>query len=119
MNSIRLHQLRFFAHHGVFEEETVLGGWFEADVEVFYTTPKQIQALTDTVDYVKVYGIIKSLMHQPHALLETLGETIIESIFQSDERIYRIDININKLNPPVSNFSGKLGVCISRSRNHS
>lgn len=117
MNSIRLHQLRFYAYHGVFEEETRIGGWFETDAEIFFqpaTAP--ITQLQDTIDYVAMYTLIKRHMQQPHALLESLGEKIIESIFQHDRSIYRVDLNINKLNPPVSNFCGKLGVCLSRSR---
>lgn len=118
MNSIRLNQLRFYAHHGVFDEETQIGGWFEVDVEVFFQSwVNRIQSLNDTVDYVAIYHLIKSSMSQPHQLLETLAEAIMDSIFQSDDRIYKIDVNINKLNPPVLNFCGKLGVCISRSRN--
>jgi len=48
-------------------------------------------------------------------LLETLAQNISEEIYKVDERITSFNITIDKLNAPICNFIGTVGVNYSKS----
>ncbi len=114
MFTIHLNKLQFFAHHGLHDEEAITGTNFEIDVEVQFNAETRITSIQQTVNYVDVYNVVKKHMQHPVALLETLAENITEEIYSLDKRIMSINININKLHPPVKNFIGNVGVTYSK-----
>ena len=115
MFTIRLNKMKIFAHHGVHAEETVVGAEFEVSAQITFTENKKIEALADTLNYVNVYTIIKDHFSKPVPLLETLAQNISEEIYKVDERITSINITIDKLNAPMCNFTGSVGVTYSKS----
>ncbi len=114
MFSIHLNDLEFFAHHGWHNEEALAGGNYRVSVGLDFTSEKKIQELEDTINYVEVYQTIKDKVNQPVRLLETLAEDICTSISALDKRITSININITKLNPPITNFIGNVGVSLTK-----
>ncbi|MBL0358681.1 MAG: dihydroneopterin aldolase [Chitinophagaceae bacterium] len=110
MLTIHLHNLKFFAFHGLYEEERKTGNNFEMDVDVVADIPVVITKLEHTVDYAVVYQVIESRMKQPTALLETLVHDLAEKIHQHDKRIRSVSITIKKLSAPIKNFNGIVGV---------
>jgi 7,8-dihydroneopterin aldolase/epimerase/oxygenase len=106
---IHLKGLRFFAHHGVYEEERILGNDFEVNVDVAFTAAPA-QRLADTINYVDVYDVVKQQMAEPHSLLETVAQQICQAIRALDGRIQQVTVNIVKLNMPVQQFVGTVGV---------
>ena len=114
MFTIHLNKLTFFAHHGLHDEEAITGTDFEVDVSVAFNATSKINSIHQTINYVDVYDVIKRHMKHPVALLETLAENITEEIYSLDNRITSINININKLHPPVKNFTGNVGVTYSK-----
>ena len=83
--------------------------------DIAFKTEGIIRKLDQTVNYVTVYSIIRDYMKKPEALLETLAENMTNTIYASDQRITKINITINKLNPPIANFSGQVGVSFEKS----
>jgi len=112
MFTIHLNKMQFFAHHGVHDEETLTGNGFEVDVAINFDPGQPIHSLSETINYVEVYQLIKKRMNEPAKLLETLAEQMLFDIRALDQRIISIHLNINKLNPPIANFSGKVGVTL-------
>ena len=110
MFTIHLHQLKFFAYHGLYEEERKTGNNFEMDVDVEADIPGSVTKLEHTVDYAAVYQIIEARMKQPTALLETLAHDLAEKIHQYDNRIKSVSISIKKLSAPIKFFNGIVGV---------
>ncbi len=110
MVTIHLHNLKFFAYHGLYEEEKKAGNNFEMDVDIVADVPAHITKLEQTVDYAVVYQIIESRMKQPTALLETLVQDLAEKIHQHDVRVKSVCITIKKLSAPIKNFNGVVGV---------
>jgi dihydroneopterin aldolase len=110
MITIHLNNLLFFAHHGVHEEEAIVGTHFEINADISFQEGEHILSLEDTVNYVKVYNIIKENMMRPARLLETLAMQMAEDIHQGNANIKIINIRISKLNPPINNFTGQVGV---------
>ena len=115
MFTIRLNKMKFFAYHGVHEEETIVGTDFEVSVTVSFNEPEKIEQLNDTINYVKIYEVVKQHFIKPEKLLESLAQKIIQEIHKIDHRITSINITIDKLNAPISNFIGTVGVTYSKS----
>ena len=110
MITIYLKNLLFFSHHGIHEEETIVGNDFEINVSVSFDETEKILSLDQTINYVEVYNVIKEHMKKPSRLLETVAMQIAEEVYNNNSRIKTINISINKLNPPINNFTGSVGV---------
>ena len=115
MFTVHLNKMRFFGHHGWHEEEKITGTGFEVSVSVSFDSPDEIKSLEDTVDYVAVFNIVKNHFIKPTKLLESLACQITEDIHKNDPRISIINITIDKINPPITNFTGTVGVAYSKS----
>lgn len=114
MFTINLNNLSFFAHHGVHEEERILGNTFIVNVSLSFNHGEKISALEQTVNYVSVYHIIKQRMSIPTALLETLTQELGQEIYAFDNRIKSISISIEKKDPPIANMQGSVSVTWSK-----
>lgn len=110
MFTIHLHHLKFFAYHGLYEEERKAGNNFEMDVDVVADIPGTITKLEQTVDYAEVYAVIAERMKQPTPLLETLVHDLAEKIHDYDNRVKSVSITIKKLSAPIKFFNGVVGV---------
>jgi len=110
MHTIHLHKLMFFAFHGLYEEEKIIGNDFELNVDVTFNTEEPVADLHQTINYVAVYEIIKQRMAIATPLLETIAEDMAALIYQLDARVQFISVNIIKINAPINNFSGTVGI---------
>ena len=115
MLSIHLHNLQFFSHHGIYEDEKILGNEFEVNITVKHS-PKQlpVKHLSETIDYISVYELVKKRMQQREALLETLAMDITNLIYAEFKNVKEVGITIIKITPPFENFSGKVGVTYNK-----
>jgi 7,8-dihydroneopterin aldolase/epimerase/oxygenase len=112
--TIHLHNCRFFAHHGLFKEEAVVGAAFELNLSAGFEEEGLIVSMNETLNYVALYDIVKKHFDQPRKLLETLAQEIAAEIQQFDNRVKTIEIHIKKLNPPIANFTGSVGVSFTK-----
>jgi dihydroneopterin aldolase len=111
MLSIHLHNITFFSYHGIHDEERILGSEFELNITVKHS-PKQlpVKHLSDTIDYISVYELVKKRMETPTALLETLATDIARQILYTFALAESVHLSIRKLHPPVAQFRGSVGV---------
>src|SRR5262245_45178755 len=114
--TISLTKLRFFAYHGLYAEEKKTGNQFEVNLSVSYT-PSQgtITDLSDTINYVSLYELLKKEMQQPRDLLETLAMQVAEKIHLQFPQVKTIDFSITKLQAPIVGFTGEVGVQFQKS----
>lgn len=111
MISVHLHQLLFYACHGVQEEEAILGNEYMVDCTVqFYESAEIIRQINETVDYSRIYDIIKVRMAIPTQLLETIAMEIGHKIIHEYKDLKVIDISIRKLHPPIQGIRGSVGI---------
>lgn len=92
----------FYAYHGFYEEERLMGNTFLLDAEVtlksFDTTEDNIY---DTVNYEEMYKICQEEMTTPQKLLETVVYRIISRFKEELTHIVSASVRLEKLNPPV------------------
>jgi 7,8-dihydroneopterin aldolase/epimerase/oxygenase len=104
LNIIRIKNAVFYAYHGAFKDEQNLGGRFEVDVDMYcdFSDAAYSDDLTKTVDYEKVYGVMKRLVEgKKNFLIEALGYRIADGILESFREVREIVVRVRKNNPPV------------------
>ncbi|RMD70818.1 MAG: dihydroneopterin aldolase [Bacteroidetes bacterium] len=103
MAIIALEGMRFFARHGFYEEEQIIGNEFVVDV---YITTRTTEAavsdnLYETINYETVYTICQLVMKRPARLLETVAERIGLGIRHQFQGISQLKVRVRKNNPPL------------------
>lgn len=112
---MELKGVRFFAYHGIHEEEAKIGNEFEVDLYLEHTAPDGIiEHLDDTINYAAVYATVKEEMQVRQALLETCMMRIAERLGREFPKIERLRITLRKMAPPIPGFIGSVGVTYSR-----
>ena len=106
--NIQLHNLEFYAYHGLLPQERVVGGHYRVDVEISLTPP--LRALTedvidDTVNYAEVYALIRQQMEQPVNLLEHLAHRITKGLYAQFPQIQAVKLSVTKVTPPISGIA--------------
>jgi dihydroneopterin aldolase len=100
----------------MYAEEMKVGNEFEVDLSIDCKSPKKIiTSIDQTVNYVEVYRILQEAFGQRKALLETCAMEIGERLQEQFSEIEKLTISIRKINPPITNFTGSVGVTYSRS----
>ena len=114
MYTIHLHHLEFFAFHGLYEEERIVGNHFEVSLDVDFENTQTINSISETIDYTLVYEIVKKRMFIPTELIEVVAEEITSAIYKDFPQVKQIKIFIQKSNPPVIGFKGSVGVSLQK-----
>lgn len=110
-----LKDLILFGYHGVHPLEKKVGTPFSMNIIIDLAVNQNIITVEDTLDYAKVYETVKREFNQVEDLLEVLLERIISAIQQLSNQITFIDITLEKLNAPIPEFKGKVGVRLTKS----
>jgi dihydroneopterin aldolase len=115
--TIHLHNLCFKAYHGLYKEEQLLGNDFEVNISINHLpSNEKIVSIEQTINYVAVYELVKQRMQQPTPLLETLAQEICEAILNKFPLAMQVHFSIKKLNPPIVNFQGSVGISFEMRR---
>jgi 7,8-dihydroneopterin aldolase/epimerase/oxygenase len=103
MSLIILEDMEFFAKHGCFDEERIIGTNFLVHLEIDSDTSKaeKSDSLQDTIDYQKVYNTVKKEMDRPSNLLENVANRIIDKLMGNFQTIKKVTVKVSKLNPPL------------------
>ena len=115
MVTIELQNIRLQAYHGIYEGEQKTGSPYEVNVKVAYDEgDTRFDDLKNTINYVEIFDIVKKRMHIPTPLLEQVAESIIRKIRHQYAFTREVTITIYKLEAPIENFQGKIGVTLQK-----
>lgn len=115
MLTISLEQLQFHSFIGLYPEEKVLGSDFLLDIHVRINENDQpIDTLSETVDYAKVYELIKEEMSKSYQLLETVAQKCLLSVKETWPQIAEAEIILRKMNPPLPGEVGCSKITLSK-----
>lgn len=100
---ILLDNLRFFAHHGVGEQETLVGNEFSVSLKLKVDIRHAMQTdnVADTVSYADIYEAVKAEMDIPSKLLEHVAGRIVHRLFHDFPQIEETSLKLSKRNPPM------------------
>lgn len=115
MAQISLEGMEFFAYHGCFSEEQIIGTrfvidlWIDADTSEAEDTDK----LSKTINYQEVYLLVKEQMMIKSKLLEHVGRRIITALHERFHEIRFVKIKVSKMNPPLGGKLGQVSVTLT------
>jgi len=103
MGKILLEGMEFFAYHGCFHEEQIIGTKFVVEVELEVDTNKSEVSdhLEDTINYQTVYGLVRHEMEQKSQLIEHVCRRILNAIKNAFPGITALQVTVSKVNPPL------------------
>lgn len=121
MGKIILEDMEFYAYHGCFDEEQVIGNRFLINLEIETDTEhgERTDSLDKTVNYQEVYKIVDQHMQQKSRLLENVARRILDSVLASIPRIIFARIKISKMNPPVGGKVKSVSVVLEKRSDNS
>ncbi len=116
MGLIQIEGMEFYAFHGHFKEEQIVGNRFLVDltIETDMEKPMMSDSLKDAVNYQKACEIIKQQMERKSHLLENIAGRIIEALYAEMDGIKKITVKVSKMNPPMGGKIQSVSVVMSR-----
>ncbi len=115
MALIALEGMEFFAYHGCFSEEQIIGTRFEVDLYLEAATQEaeESDVLSKTINYQEVYLLVKEQMAIKSKLLEHVGRRILNGVMKSYPEIEFAEVKVAKMNPPLGGKLGSVSVTLS------
>lgn len=118
MSVISINDMRFYAHHGCFEQERAIGTHFRVDLSFVTNTSKAEVSdnIVDTVSYLDVYQVVKAEMTKPSHLLENVACRVGEKVLADFPAVEAVTVKVSKLNPPLGGQMDSVSVEIELKR---
>ena len=120
MATIALEGMEFFAYHGCFSEEQIIGTRFVVDLYIEADTrqAEQTDKLSTTINYQEVFLVVKEQMGEKSKLLEHVGRRILIALKERFVEIKSARIKVSKMNPPLGGKTGSVSVTLSSEENN-
>lgn len=112
MGLIRIEGMEFFAYHGCYEAEQIVGNRFLVDLtmETDVTNPSQSDNIQDALNYHHAYNIVKEQMMIRSNLLEHAAKRITDALYQNFPQLQKATVKVSKLHPPMGGQIGSVSV---------
>ncbi len=116
MGLIQLEEMEFYAYHGHYKEEQIVGNRFLVDlsIEADMDTAARTDDLRDALNYQTAYEIVKQEMQKKSHLLEHIATRILNSLYQNLKGVKKATVKVSKINPPLGGKTRAVSVTISR-----
>ena len=103
MGTIILEGMEFFAYHGHYKEERIIGTKFIVDLEFDYESSpaERSDRLPDAINYQEVFLLVKKEMGINSHLLEHVAGRIMDALHLTFPGIARARVKIAKMNPQL------------------
>ncbi len=115
VQTVALKDVNFFAFHGFYPEEQLIGNHFLLDAVVTFVPFGETEDINDTVNYEVINNIMIEQMKQTKKLLETVVKNIIDSLIETYPHLLTATVGIRKLNPTMKGEVGHSFVELSYS----
>lgn len=116
MDRIRLQGIDVYAHHGVHPAERELGQRFVIDVDLWgdLRVSASQDSLKEALDYTAVHRRIHAVTASTSfQLIEALALQLCRALLQ-EFPLDKVAVTVQKPNPPIPNFLGKVSVTFER-----
>ena len=95
--------MRFYAYHGVMEQERRVGGEYLVSLQVEAALSGAVisDSVADTVNYAELYDVVRREMAQPSQLLEHVAGRIGQRVLDDFPQVTALTVRVTKCNPPM------------------
>ena len=116
MGVIEIEGMEFFAYHGHFAAEQVVGNRFIVNLTLGTDCEKAAVTdnLEDALNYQIVYQVVSEEMKIKSRLLEHVAGRILDRLYERFGDIVNAKIKISKLNPPMGGQIDRVSVTLER-----
>lgn len=118
MGRIDINGMRFYAHHGCFEQERAIGTHFRVDLTFTTDTSRaeMSDSIGDTVSYLDVYQVVKAEMGKPSNLLEHVARRVGDAVLAQFPAVEDVRVKVYKMNPPLGGQMDSVSVEVAIAR---
>lgn len=119
MDKIRLKGLAFFGFHGCLPEERKLGQRFFVDLELRMDLEAagHTDNLENTVNYAKVYDLVKGIVEgPPKKLIEAVAEAIASDLVRTFPGLEGVKVVVRKPEVPIPGILDHVEVEVYRGK---
>lgn len=117
MGIIEIEKMEFWAYHGCFKEEQIVGNKFLVDLTIHTDCNKAAGSdeLQDALDYQKAYNIVKEEISKNSKLLENICGRILDNLYSTfSNQIINVKVKVSKMNPPMGGQMERVSVTMER-----
>ena len=116
MGWIIIEGMKFYAFHGHYEVEKIVGTHFQVDVYVKTDCLKAAVSdnLNDALNYQELFLLVQAEMKKNSNLLENVANRILNLLFEKFPHIKKAKVKVSKLNPPMGGEIEKVSVLLSK-----
>ena len=95
--------MEFYAFHGHYREEQIVGNKFQVDliIDTDMSKPADSDNLKDAINYQVAYRLVKEEMEKKSNLLEHIARRILDTIYEHFNGINQVTVKVSKMNPPM------------------
>jgi dihydroneopterin aldolase len=116
MGIIEIEGMHFYAFHGHFKSEQIVGNEFIVYLKL--ETDCSLASISDDLEnalnYQTAYEIVKKEMAITSHLLENVAKRVLDSLYLNLSSITKAEVKISKMNPPMGGEIEKVSVTLSR-----
>jgi len=115
MGLISIENMEFFAYHGCFSEEQIIGTRFIVDLYIEADTHEAEASvkLSKTINYQDVFLMVKAQMAIKSNLLENVARRILDTLLDNFPEVEFAEIKVSKMNPPLGGKVGNVSLTLS------
>jgi dihydroneopterin aldolase len=116
MGIIELEGMEFYAYHGCFKEEQIVGNKFTVYVRMEYDETKAAQSdyIGDALNYQRAYEKIKEQLQIKSHLLEHVCQRILDMLYENFPELQHASVKVSKMNPPMGGQIEKVSLTLCR-----
>ncbi len=116
MGLIEIEGMHFYAYHGHFEVEQIVGNDFIVNLQMGVDCTKAALSddLNDALNYQAVYALVQKEMAVKSRLLENVANRILDVLFAEFSNLENAKVKISKMNPPMGGEIDKVSVTLER-----
>ncbi len=116
MGIIEIEGMEFYAYHGHFPAEQLVGNRFIVELTLFTDCSKAAESddLNDALNYQSVYQVVSDEMQITSRLLEHVAARILNRLYANFLSLEKTRVKISKINPPMGGEIGRVSVTMER-----
>lgn len=115
MAKIIVQGIKLYGYHGCLDEEGKVGRTFIIDVilEADLKDAASHDKLSETINYVTVYDIVKEQMAIRSKLIEHVAKRIYDHLRKKFPQATKTEVKVTKLDPPINGIVESASVVIT------